>query len=49
MKTLGNIIATTLLLLSVGCTDLDEKTYDIIPQEGFYKTRENVIQGFLRP
>ena len=49
MKTLGNIIATTLLLLSVGCTDLYEKTYDIIPREGFYKARENVIQGFLRP
>lgn len=46
---LSKILATTLLFASVGCTNLDEKTYDIIPQEGFYQTKENVIQGFLRP
>lgn len=51
MKTnrIFSIIAGGLLLSSVGCTNLDETTYDIIPQEGFYQTKENVIQGFLRP
>lgn len=52
MKTLKirDIIASAaVMLISAGCTDLDETTYDIIPQEGFYKTKENVIQGFLRP
>ncbi len=43
------ILVATVLLVSTACTNLDETTYDIIPQNGFYKTKENVIQGFLRP
>lgn len=37
------------LFASVGCTDLTETTYDIIPQDQFYQTKENVLQAFVRP
>lgn len=37
------------MLASVGCTDLSETTYDIVPQDGFYQTKENVLQAFVRP
>lgn len=51
MKTfnLKNIFLGFGMLAAVGCTDLTETTYDIIPQEGFYQTRENVLQAFVRP
>lgn len=32
-----------------GCTNLDEKTYDILTSDTFYQTKDNVIQGFIRP
>lgn len=32
-----------------GCTNLDEKTYDVLTSDTFYKTKDNVIQGFVRP
>lgn len=40
-----------LVLLSgiISCTDLDEKVYDIIIADTFYQTRDNIIQGFVRP
>ena len=37
------------MLAFTGCTDLTETPYDIIPQDQFYQTPENVIQGFVRP
>ena len=39
MKTfnLKNIFLGFGMLAAVGCTDLTETTYDIIPQEGFYQ------------
>lgn len=51
MKTskIKNIFCALGLLASVGCTDLTETTYDIIPQDQFYQTKENVLQGFVRP
>jgi len=36
-------------LLIGSCTNLDENVYDIIIADTFYKTRDNVIQGFVRP
>lgn len=32
-----------------GCTNLDETVYDILTSDSFYQTKENVIQGFVRP
>ena len=51
MKTfkLKNIFLGLGMLASVGCTDLSETTYDIVPQDGFYQTKENVLQAFVRP
>lgn len=31
------------------CTNLDENTYDVLTSDTFYQTKENVIQGFVRP
>lgn len=44
-----NIIAAVGLLGLAGCTDLSETTYDIIPQDRFYQTKENVLQAFVHP
>lgn len=52
MKTMNIIKCTGLvafLTLGVGCTNLDETVYDIIIADSFFKTRENVIQAFVRP
>jgi hypothetical protein len=46
---LSKIYVGVLLTACASCTDLDETTYDIIPQDSFYQTKDNVIQGFLRP
>lgn len=32
-----------------GCTNLDEKVYDVLTSDTFYQTKFNVIQGFVRP
>ena len=48
MKTfkLKNIFLGLGMLASVGCTDLSETTYDIVPQDGFYQTYFNAFNGF---
>lgn len=38
-----------LSLLSTACSDLDETTYSIIPQDKFYQSRENLLQAFVHP
>ena len=43
------IILGIIALCSVQCTDLTEKTYDIITTETFYQSEENIIQAFVRP
>lgn len=35
--------------MATGCTDLDETVYDILTSDTFYQTKQNVIQGFVRP
>lgn len=43
------ILAGLCITAVTGCTDLTETTYDIIPQDDFYQTKENVLQSFVRP
>ncbi|MDE5712739.1 MAG: RagB/SusD family nutrient uptake outer membrane protein [Muribaculaceae bacterium] len=48
----NNIIISALGLLpflTAGCTDLEETTYDIIPQDKFYQSKENVLEAFVHP
>lgn len=49
MKLVKYIISAFILLSSASCTDLDETVYSFIPQDGFYQTKDNVLQGFVRP
>ena len=51
MKTfkVKNIFLVLGMLASVGCTDLSETTYAIVPQDGFYHTQEQGLQAFVRP
>ncbi len=49
IKNLLLYFGATILLLIGSCTNLDENVYDIIIADTFYKTRDNVIQGFVRP
>lgn len=37
------------MLMPTGCTDLTETPYDIITQDKFLQTKENVLQSFVRP
>lgn len=46
---LNYIIVLSAACTVTGCTNLDEKVYDIITSDNFYQTKENVIQGFVRP
>ncbi len=34
---------------ATSCTDLDEEVYDVLTTDSFYQTKDNVIQGFVRP
>ncbi|MFT3904141.1 MAG: RagB/SusD family nutrient uptake outer membrane protein [Niabella sp.] len=42
------LFSSVLILLSSGCTRLDEKLYDRITSENFLQTRDDVIRDFLR-
>ena len=46
---LNYIIILSAACTVTSCTNLDEKVYDIITSDNFYQTKENVIQGFVRP
>lgn len=48
-KSFKYIIIALGILISTACTDLSERTYDIVPQDGFIQTKENVLQVFVRP
>jgi hypothetical protein len=41
-------IYTFLILVTAGCTDLDEKLYDRITSKEFLRTKDDVIRDFLR-
>ncbi|GBU07773.1 hypothetical protein AwDysgo_11040 [Bacteroidales bacterium] len=43
------VVLATAAMASSSCTDLSENVYDIIIAENFYQTKDNVIQGFVRP
>ncbi|GAB3726083.1 RagB/SusD family nutrient uptake outer membrane protein [Spirosoma lituiforme] len=46
---LGRVSASCMLLMAVGCTNLDEVLYDKITSENFLQTKNDVIRDFLRP
>ena len=48
-KILKHICMGLGLMSLVGCTDLSETTYSIIPQDKFYQTKDNIYQSFVRP
>jgi hypothetical protein len=41
-------IGLVLVLISNGCTNLDEKLYDRITSENFLQTKDDVTRDFLR-
>lgn len=43
------IVLALICCITTGCTNLDEKVYDILTTDTFYQTKDNVIQGFVRP
>lgn len=49
LKYLIQYIGIALLAGTMSCTNLDEEVYDIIISDTFYQTKDNVIQGFVRP
>jgi len=49
IKDLKRIIGFMILLLSFGCTDLEETTYSELSESNFYKTELELIQANLRP